>query len=210
MSVNPSPKTYTSFKTTVWLILYDGFFMRCFCASKMLLSSSWHAQSLCVQELAEINNILKQVFLILPHYCLGRGLIDMASYQLQADLVSRYGKSSFHHGETTALGCLMFWFRRKWRDWWWLRWLFVMHWKSLCTLCWWCRMWEINNRPQRNKIAHTNTERTQQKDRRDVEMEHIHWWEEMAAAIKPVKLYSFECRNQTDFTVNSACQDSTI
>ncbi|KAL8582197.1 hypothetical protein ACOMHN_004116 [Nucella lapillus] len=43
-------------------------------------------------ELKEINNILKQVFLVLPHYCLGRGLIDMSSYQLQSDLMSRYGE----------------------------------------------------------------------------------------------------------------------
>ncbi|KAK7490495.1 hypothetical protein BaRGS_00018281 [Batillaria attramentaria] len=43
-------------------------------------------------ELKEINDILKQVFLVLPHYCLGRGLIDMAAYQLQADLVARYGE----------------------------------------------------------------------------------------------------------------------
>ncbi|KAK7101016.1 phospholipid-transporting ATPase ABCA1-like [Littorina saxatilis] len=44
-------------------------------------------------DLAEINKILKSVFLMLPHYCLGRGLIDMASYQLQADLISRYGET---------------------------------------------------------------------------------------------------------------------
>ncbi|KAL8576510.1 hypothetical protein ACOMHN_003068 [Nucella lapillus] len=44
------------------------------------------------EELKEINTILKQVFLLLPHYCLGRGLIDMTAYQLRADLVSRYGE----------------------------------------------------------------------------------------------------------------------
>ncbi|KAK7488493.1 hypothetical protein BaRGS_00020278 [Batillaria attramentaria] len=43
-------------------------------------------------DLKDINNILKQVFLVLPHYCLGRGLIDMASFQLQADVVARYGE----------------------------------------------------------------------------------------------------------------------
>ncbi|XP_059140192.1 phospholipid-transporting ATPase ABCA1-like [Physella acuta] len=43
-------------------------------------------------DLGDINNILKQVFLLLPHYCLGRGLIDMASYQLQADVSERFGK----------------------------------------------------------------------------------------------------------------------
>ncbi|XP_076463176.1 phospholipid-transporting ATPase ABCA1-like isoform X2 [Babylonia areolata] len=43
------------------------------------------------EELKEINTILKQVFLLLPHYCLGRGLIDMTAYQLRADLTSKYG-----------------------------------------------------------------------------------------------------------------------
>jgi ATP-binding cassette subfamily A (ABC1) protein 1 len=41
--------------------------------------------------LANINSILKQVFLLLPHYCLGRGLIDMASLQLQSDVRARLG-----------------------------------------------------------------------------------------------------------------------
>ncbi|KAH9491700.1 ATP-binding cassette sub- A member 1 [Bulinus truncatus] len=44
-------------------------------------------------DLKDINNILKQVFLLLPHYCLGRGLIDMASYQTQADLTARFGEA---------------------------------------------------------------------------------------------------------------------
>ncbi|XP_055884282.1 phospholipid-transporting ATPase ABCA1-like isoform X3 [Biomphalaria glabrata] len=43
-------------------------------------------------DLKDINDILKQVFLLLPHYCLGRGLIDMASYQTQADLTARFGE----------------------------------------------------------------------------------------------------------------------
>uniref|UniRef100_A0AAQ5YL57 P-type phospholipid transporter n=1 Tax=Amphiprion ocellaris TaxID=80972 RepID=A0AAQ5YL57_AMPOC len=35
-----------------------------------------------------INDIVKQVLLIFPHFCLGRGLIDMASNQAMADLYS--------------------------------------------------------------------------------------------------------------------------
>lgn len=30
------------------------------------------------EELSRITAILKQVFLVLPHYCLGRGLMDMS------------------------------------------------------------------------------------------------------------------------------------
>ncbi|CAG5131578.1 unnamed protein product, partial [Candidula unifasciata] len=42
-------------------------------------------------DLKDINSILKQVFLLLPHYCLGRGLIDMAALQLRADVTARLG-----------------------------------------------------------------------------------------------------------------------
>ncbi|XP_013414368.2 LOW QUALITY PROTEIN: ATP-binding cassette sub-family A member 1-like [Lingula anatina] len=42
------------------------------------------------QELVQINTVLRQVFLILPHYCLGRGLIDMAANQLIADVAGIY------------------------------------------------------------------------------------------------------------------------
>ncbi|XP_035828704.1 phospholipid-transporting ATPase ABCA7 [Aplysia californica] len=44
-------------------------------------------------DLKDINVILKQVFLLLPHYCLGRGLIDMASFQLQANVRNRIGQN---------------------------------------------------------------------------------------------------------------------
>ncbi|ESP01294.1 hypothetical protein LOTGIDRAFT_212836 [Lottia gigantea] len=42
------------------------------------------------KELADINTILKSVFLVLPHYCLGRGLIDMTRNQLQYDLTKQF------------------------------------------------------------------------------------------------------------------------
>ncbi|KAK7490493.1 hypothetical protein BaRGS_00018279 [Batillaria attramentaria] len=44
-------------------------------------------------ELVGINSILKKAFLVLPHYCLGRGLIDMALYQMEEQVGARYGES---------------------------------------------------------------------------------------------------------------------
>ena len=43
-----------------------------------------------LQELTDINNVLKGVFLIFPNYCLGRGLIDLAKNQFM-DMFSRFG-----------------------------------------------------------------------------------------------------------------------
>ncbi|XP_060560202.1 phospholipid-transporting ATPase ABCA1-like [Ruditapes philippinarum] len=43
--------------------------------------------------LRDINKILKQVFLLLPQYCLGRGLFDMAKNQLFADVYARFGEN---------------------------------------------------------------------------------------------------------------------
>ena len=45
------------------------------------------------QGLKDINKILKQVFLLLPQYCLGRGLFDMAKNQLFADVYARFGEN---------------------------------------------------------------------------------------------------------------------
>ena len=48
----------------------------------------------CVfQEIGGINDILKNVFLIFPHFCLGRGLIDMVKNQAMADALERFGKT---------------------------------------------------------------------------------------------------------------------
>lgn len=44
------------------------------------------------QKLKDINDILKSVFLIFPHFCLGRGLIDMVKNQAMADALERFGK----------------------------------------------------------------------------------------------------------------------
>uniref|UniRef100_A0A8C5H913 P-type phospholipid transporter n=1 Tax=Gouania willdenowi TaxID=441366 RepID=A0A8C5H913_GOUWI len=47
------------------------------------------------QEIGGINDILKNVFLIFPHFCLGRGLIDMVKNQAMADALERFGENRF-------------------------------------------------------------------------------------------------------------------
>ncbi|KAM6396101.1 phospholipid-transporting ATPase ABCA7 [Rhynochetos jubatus] len=47
------------------------------------------------QNLNSINRVLKKVFLIFPHFCLGRGLIDMVKNQAMADAFERFGDSRF-------------------------------------------------------------------------------------------------------------------
>ncbi|XP_065774517.1 phospholipid-transporting ATPase ABCA7 isoform X5 [Muntiacus reevesi] len=47
------------------------------------------------QKLQEVSRILKQVFLIFPHFCLGRGLIDMVRNQAMADAFERLGEGHF-------------------------------------------------------------------------------------------------------------------
>ncbi|CAL8327347.1 unnamed protein product [Lota lota] len=44
---------------------------------------------------ARINDIVKQVLLIFPHFCLGRGLIDMAKNEAMATLFSSFGEDRF-------------------------------------------------------------------------------------------------------------------
>ncbi|XP_012878140.1 PREDICTED: ATP-binding cassette sub-family A member 7 [Dipodomys ordii] len=45
------------------------------------------------QKLQEVSRILKRVFLIFPHFCLGRGLIDMVRNQAMADAFERLGEN---------------------------------------------------------------------------------------------------------------------
>uniref|UniRef100_A0A8D3AFE0 P-type phospholipid transporter n=1 Tax=Scophthalmus maximus TaxID=52904 RepID=A0A8D3AFE0_SCOMX len=45
--------------------------------------------------IARINDIVKQVLLIFPHVCLGRGLIDMAKNQAMATIFSSFGEDRF-------------------------------------------------------------------------------------------------------------------
>ncbi|XP_023599057.1 LOW QUALITY PROTEIN: ATP-binding cassette sub-family A member 7 [Myotis lucifugus] len=47
------------------------------------------------QKLQNVSRILKQVFLIFPHFCLGRGLIDMVRNQAMADAFERLGDGRF-------------------------------------------------------------------------------------------------------------------
>ena len=47
------------------------------------------------ERLDRINAILRKVFLILPHFCLGRGLIDMTRNQLIADVFTAFGEDLF-------------------------------------------------------------------------------------------------------------------
>ncbi|XP_061580685.1 phospholipid-transporting ATPase ABCA1-like [Cololabis saira] len=46
-------------------------------------------------EIGGINDILKNVLLIFPHFCLGRGLIDMVKNQAMSDALERFGESRF-------------------------------------------------------------------------------------------------------------------
>ncbi|XP_062905004.1 phospholipid-transporting ATPase ABCA1-like [Mobula hypostoma] len=46
-------------------------------------------------KLNSINEVLKSVFLIFPHFCLGRGLIDMVKNQAMADALERFGENRF-------------------------------------------------------------------------------------------------------------------
>ncbi|XP_048415909.1 phospholipid-transporting ATPase ABCA1-like [Stegostoma tigrinum] len=47
------------------------------------------------KKLDEVNQILKKVFLIFPHFCLGRGMIDMVKNQAMADAYERIGEKIF-------------------------------------------------------------------------------------------------------------------
>lgn len=49
-----------------------------------------------------MSRILKQVFLIFPHFCLGRGLIDMVRNQAMADAFERFGENFPLDGEVPA------------------------------------------------------------------------------------------------------------
>ena len=56
------------------------------------LSLVVYLRLLLFQELRDINVILKKFFLIFPNYCLGRGMMDLAGNQIQADAYARFGK----------------------------------------------------------------------------------------------------------------------
>ncbi|XP_077499685.1 phospholipid-transporting ATPase ABCA1-like isoform X2 [Amblyomma americanum] len=49
------------------------------------------------KELQSIARILRKAFLVLPQYCLGRGLMDMFSNHLTAEALARFGLKTFKH-----------------------------------------------------------------------------------------------------------------
>lgn len=55
------------------------------------------------QNLQEVSRILKQVFLIFPHFCLGRGLIDMVRNQAMADAFERLGENVCQLGTVNSM-----------------------------------------------------------------------------------------------------------
>lgn len=48
---------------------------------------------LYIQNITKINDIVKQALLVFPHFCLGRGLMDMAKNQAMANLYKNLGKA---------------------------------------------------------------------------------------------------------------------
>ncbi len=58
------------------------------------MNIDWILTSFLFKEIGGINDILKNVFLIFPHFCLGRGLIDMVKNQAMADALERFGNYS--------------------------------------------------------------------------------------------------------------------
>lgn len=44
------------------------------------------------QDLANIHDVLKNIFLIFPNYCLGRGLMDVAFNEYQNEYFFKTGK----------------------------------------------------------------------------------------------------------------------
>ncbi|XP_054718877.1 phospholipid-transporting ATPase ABCA7-like [Uloborus diversus] len=49
------------------------------------------------QELQDIAGILKQVYLVFPHYCLGRGLMDLFTNQLAYETLAKFGITMFRN-----------------------------------------------------------------------------------------------------------------
>lgn len=58
-----------------------------------------------LKEIGGINDILKNVFLIFPHFCLGRGLIDMVKNQAMADALERFGMFFFSFKRQNGFFC---------------------------------------------------------------------------------------------------------
>lgn len=57
------------------------------------------------QSLLMFNEGLKKGLLVLPHFCLGRGLIDMAMNQAVTDVYARFGERVILKAELVELFC---------------------------------------------------------------------------------------------------------
>lgn len=55
-----------------------------------LVSTAYYFSFL--QSLLKFNKMLKNVLMVFPHFCLGRGLIDLAVNQAVAEVYARFGK----------------------------------------------------------------------------------------------------------------------
>lgn len=54
------------------------------------------------QAVYKCNQLLKKILLIFPHFCLGRGLIDMAMNQAVTEVYARFGKTPHPQPNSTA------------------------------------------------------------------------------------------------------------
>ena len=63
----------------VYLLLYKNILLHSFLSSLF-------------KELQDIAGILKQVYLVFPHYCLGRGLMDLFTNQLAYETLAKFGE----------------------------------------------------------------------------------------------------------------------
>lgn len=89
---------------------------------------------LYIQNIKNINEIVKQALLVFPHFCLGRGLMDMAKNQAMANLYKNLGETSTH---TEACS------RESWYSWY-SKWVLCFQAKTalkiLSTGTWWARI----------------------------------------------------------------------
>lgn len=68
-------------------------------SSACLPSDALFVCAFSVQALYRFNQVLKMMLLVFPHYCLGRGLIDMAMNQAVTDIYARFGTQSYLYAQ---------------------------------------------------------------------------------------------------------------
>ena len=52
----------------------------------------YSTRSLLLYRFVSFNNVLKYAFLLLPNYCLGRGIMDLAGNQFLNDIKEKFGE----------------------------------------------------------------------------------------------------------------------